>query len=106
MKYPFATMTLPLDIAWDLEELCGLLSQLPPINQSTGFVYPFEGFLIDEEWHELTGSVQGSVNHSLEVAFEVVLILTTLLSNSRVMAPIMLLSLMSYLWTCIHELKL
>lgn len=39
------------------------------MHQSSGVFYPFEAFVIDEEWLENTGSVQGSVNHSLEVAF-------------------------------------
>lgn len=47
-------MSPPVDIARDLEELQGLLSSLPPTSQSAGFVYPFEGFSVDEEWQELT----------------------------------------------------
>jgi hypothetical protein len=65
----FLAMSPPPDIARNLEELCDLLTRLPPCRQSAGFVYPFEEFSVDDEWIELTGSVQGSENHSLEVAF-------------------------------------
>ncbi|KAF8600686.1 hypothetical protein BDV93DRAFT_608572 [Ceratobasidium sp. AG-I] len=62
-------MSPPRDVARDLEELRSLLAGLSSIHQSFGIVYPFEAFTIDDEWLELTGSIQGSVNHSLEVAF-------------------------------------
>ena len=47
----------------------GLLAGLSSVHQSSSVFYPFEAFVINEEWLENTGSVQGSVNHSLEVAF-------------------------------------
>ncbi|KAG9077841.1 hypothetical protein FRC06_008673, partial [Ceratobasidium sp. 370] len=62
-------MPVPPDVSDKLEWLRQLLSALPPKTHPSGSTYPFEGFLPDEEWTELTGTVQGSVNHSLEVAF-------------------------------------
>ncbi|KAG9095830.1 hypothetical protein FRC06_009372, partial [Ceratobasidium sp. 370] len=62
-------MPIPPDVSNKLEWLRQLLSALPPKTHPSGSTYPFEGFLPDEEWTELTGTVQGSVNHSLEVAF-------------------------------------
>jgi hypothetical protein len=62
-------MPLPPDIAQDLQTLCNLLLLLPLKRQSTGFTYPFEGFVADAEWTLLTRTIQGSINHSLEVAF-------------------------------------
>ncbi|KAG9077593.1 hypothetical protein FS749_010512 [Ceratobasidium sp. UAMH 11750] len=62
-------MPVPPDISKDLERLRELLSALPPKTHPSGSIYPFEGFLPDEEWTNRTGTIQGSVNHSLEVAF-------------------------------------
>ncbi|KAG8795014.1 hypothetical protein FRC12_019097 [Ceratobasidium sp. 428] len=62
-------MPVPSDAHAELEKLRQLLSVLPPKSHPAGSIYPFEGFLPDEEWTERTGTVQGSVNHSLEVAF-------------------------------------
>ncbi|KAG8720879.1 hypothetical protein FRC09_008846, partial [Ceratobasidium sp. 395] len=62
-------MPVPPDVHAELEKLRHLLSTLPSKSHPLGFVYPFEGFLPDEDWTERTGTVQGSVNHSLEVAF-------------------------------------
>ncbi|KAF8601836.1 hypothetical protein BDV93DRAFT_607815 [Ceratobasidium sp. AG-I] len=62
--------TLPLpSIALDLRHLRSLLLQLPDTCHSSGDTYPFQDFVLDDEWVDLTGSAQGSVNHSLEVAF-------------------------------------
>ncbi|KDN33392.1 hypothetical protein RSAG8_13519, partial [Rhizoctonia solani AG-8 WAC10335] len=62
-------MPLPVDVGRSLERLRTLLSLLPPKAPVTGSPYPFEGFIPDEDWVEKTGSLQGSVNHTLEVAF-------------------------------------
>jgi hypothetical protein len=62
-------MLLPRSVADELQKLRDLLELLPPKHQSMGFVYPFKDFVADAEWIELSGSVQGSVNHTLEVAF-------------------------------------
>ncbi|EUC55183.1 transmembrane protein, putative, partial [Rhizoctonia solani AG-3 Rhs1AP] len=56
-------------VADQLQQLRTAFSRLPPKHHSAGSTYPFENFVIDDEWLELTGSVQGSVNHTLEVAF-------------------------------------
>ncbi|KAB5589446.1 hypothetical protein CTheo_7114 [Ceratobasidium theobromae] len=66
---PPVIMTLPVDTAEELQTLRELLLLLPAKCQSSGFTYPFQNFVLDDEWTELTGSVQGSVNHTLEVAF-------------------------------------
>ncbi|KAG8753088.1 hypothetical protein FRC11_007736 [Ceratobasidium sp. 423] len=62
-------MPLPADVGRDLKRLRTALSLLPPKAPTTGSPYPFEGFVPDAEWIENTGSLQGSVNHTLEVAF-------------------------------------
>ncbi|KAG9094907.1 hypothetical protein FS749_011540 [Ceratobasidium sp. UAMH 11750] len=62
-------MAVPPDISKDHEQLRELLLALPPKTHPSGSIYPFEGFLPDEEWTNRTGTIQGSVNHSLEVAF-------------------------------------
>ncbi|KAG8680791.1 hypothetical protein FRC11_001993 [Ceratobasidium sp. 423] len=62
-------MPLPADVSRDLKWLRTALSLLPPKAPTTGSPYPFEGFISDAEWVENTGSLQGSVNHTLEVAF-------------------------------------
>ncbi|KAG8682509.1 hypothetical protein FRC11_014776 [Ceratobasidium sp. 423] len=62
-------MKTTADIEHELEQLRRFLLRLPPKDSPPGFTYPFEGFIIYEEYVELTGSIQGSVNHSLEVAF-------------------------------------
>ncbi|EUC57553.1 hypothetical protein RSOL_224930, partial [Rhizoctonia solani AG-3 Rhs1AP] len=62
-------MPLPEDVGRKLEQLRSLISRLPPKAPSTGSFYPFENFILDDDWTELTGSIQGSVNHTLEVAF-------------------------------------
>ncbi|KEP46427.1 hypothetical protein V565_199460 [Rhizoctonia solani 123E] len=56
-------------VADQLQQLRTAFSRPPPKHHSAGSTYPFENFVIDDEWLELTGSVQGSVNHTLEVAF-------------------------------------
>ncbi|KAG8707640.1 hypothetical protein FRC11_007286 [Ceratobasidium sp. 423] len=56
-------------ISDQLKALRDVLERLPPKHQSAGSTYPFENFTLDEEWLELTGSAQGSVNHTLEVTF-------------------------------------
>ncbi|KAG9078876.1 hypothetical protein FRC06_008119, partial [Ceratobasidium sp. 370] len=65
-------MLVPPDVSNKLEWLRQLLSlsALPPKTHPSGSTYTFEGFLPDEEWTKLTGTVQGSVNHSLEVTFQ------------------------------------
>ncbi|KAG8689058.1 hypothetical protein FRC11_004218 [Ceratobasidium sp. 423] len=60
---------LPPVVADQLAALRDALARLPPKHQSTGSKYPFASFVLDEEWLELTGSAQGSVNHTLEVIF-------------------------------------
>ncbi|KAG9079157.1 hypothetical protein FRC06_007932, partial [Ceratobasidium sp. 370] len=57
------------DITKELSTLRDLLGRLPAKATPPGFAYPFPAFAVDEEWLEITGTVQGSVNHSLEVAF-------------------------------------
>ncbi|EUC67579.1 DUF659 family protein, partial [Rhizoctonia solani AG-3 Rhs1AP] len=59
----------PPAVVDQLKALRDALASLPPKIQSTGPTYPFENFILDEEWLELTGSTQGSVNHTLEVIF-------------------------------------
>lgn len=56
-------------ITESLEALRVSLLRLPPTDQPSGPSYPFEGFIVDPDYLELTGSVQGSINHTLEVAF-------------------------------------
>ncbi|KAG8728142.1 hypothetical protein FRC11_011735 [Ceratobasidium sp. 423] len=63
------TEHLPPVISDWLKSLRDILERLPPKHQSAGSTYPFENFTLDEEWLELTGSAQGSVNHTLEVTF-------------------------------------
>ncbi|CAE6442050.1 unnamed protein product [Rhizoctonia solani] len=62
-------MKTTANITYELEQLCCLLLWLPPKDLPPGFKYPFEGFFVDKEYIKITGSIQGSVNHSLEVAF-------------------------------------
>ncbi|CCO36347.1 hypothetical protein BN14_10481 [Rhizoctonia solani AG-1 IB] len=63
------TMALPADVSCDLERLRELCSLLPPKSPDNGLLYPFNPYIPDEEWIENTGSLQGALNHTLEVAF-------------------------------------
>ncbi|KAF8596323.1 hypothetical protein BDV93DRAFT_563461 [Ceratobasidium sp. AG-I] len=69
LVFSLTSTSPPPAVATDLRYLRVLLSQLPDASHPTGDVYPFPGFVLDDDWVDITGSVQGSVNHSLEVAF-------------------------------------
>ncbi|KAG9118543.1 hypothetical protein FRC07_006894 [Ceratobasidium sp. 392] len=61
---------LPAEYTAQLSRLRMLLSGLPKsIPSSEGIYYPFSNFQIDEEWAQETGSLQGAINHALEIAF-------------------------------------
>ncbi|KAG9126653.1 hypothetical protein FRC07_002593 [Ceratobasidium sp. 392] len=62
-------MPLPAEIATELQILRDLLVCLPVKPHSSGFTYPFETFVVDDEWVERPGTIQGSVNHLLEILF-------------------------------------
>ena len=60
------TMLLLADVSRDLERLRELCLLLPP---KSGPPNPFKPYIPDEGWVENTGSLQGALNHILEVAF-------------------------------------
>ena len=60
----------PLSVPGRLKQLRQMLSRLHNfIPDSGGSHYPFRDFQIDSDWVETTGSVEGSINHTLEIVF-------------------------------------
>ncbi|CCO37556.1 hypothetical protein BN14_11712 [Rhizoctonia solani AG-1 IB] len=62
-------MALPANVSCNLERLCELCSLLPSKSPDNSLLYPFNLYIPDEEWIENTRSLQGALNHILEVAF-------------------------------------
>src|SRR5436190_2129478 len=73
--FPNITSQMPLKltdnhVSNQLNKLRDALSNLPKqIPSIDGQYYPFASYHPDDEWVESTGSLQGALNHALEVTF-------------------------------------